>query len=520
MAFAGITRKECLHPLRSYEQELPEGLTMNQRYARVASRIEEDYNSMFFDGRIPLGAEHGRIDYERHPERSPFRSHLAYLMRCTAKRSSLPLELQNELSDLRVAAEHCINGIITTNYDDFTEKLFPDFDVYRGQDDLFVTQATGYAEIYKIHGDYRNPEGMVFTEEDYDAFECRRAYLVSKLLSIFVENPLIILGYSLSDDNIRGIFESIAGCLCAEHLKDLGKRIIFVDYKEDVAEPSVFMRKPLERYPDFYITAIEINSFAPVFKQVLRLRRNYPLRLMRRVRQDLYRTVVTNEPQDTIRVLPECVVMDEDTGQIQTVVGFTKEEGGEHIALSTEEVYLHVLYPDKGPAIHYRSFVQDWLPKKIDSTKYPVFFYIKKYLETAGGEGVLPERVADYVASIEGVDSFLNKSLREERKPQRKFSSVKSIEENWEGERNKLDKLSLLDEEALNRGQLQRVLDRILREEGNLLHRGDASSSAARRLIRIYDYVEHANAILFSEDGRKCTLAKEGDESCRKSPSN
>lgn len=500
--FAKITRPVKQFPLRSYEDELEEDLTTNQRYARVAGKIEKDYNRMFYNGEIPMADEHEGIDYEKYPERSPFRTHLAYLMKRTAKRADLSPELQEELSDLRVAAKHCINGIITTNYDDFTESLFSEFEVYRGQDDLIVTQATGYAEIYKIHGDYRTPEEMVFTEKDYEGFEQRKAYLVSKLLSIFVENPLIILGYSLSDDNIRGILESIAGCLSAKRLKELGERIIYVAYDEEATTPFVTMGPPLDKYRDFYITMIKTNSFAPIFKQMVKLRRRYALHLLRRVRQDLYRTVICNEPTDTIRVLPQHLVMNEDTGKIVAVVGFSREGNGEHVALSTEEVYQHVVFPDAN--INYKSFVEDWLPKKMDGTKYPVYFYIRKYLEQMGGKATLPECVTDYIKSITSIDSFLNRSMITNRKPRRTVSSIRQLEDNWDNERDKFNKLALLDEEELNHDQLGRLLRNIIQETPDVFQSKQASD--LRRLIRIYDYVENAKAILLSEDGRKLTL--------------
>lgn len=502
---AKVTRPDKPHPLRSYEQELEPGLTVNQSYARVASKIESDYNNLFFSGGIPITDEHLEVDYETHPELNPFRVHLAHLMRNTRKRIELPQELQDELSDLRVAAKHCINGIITTNFDDFVESVFPDFDVYRAQDDLIVTQATGFAEIYKIHGDYHTPESMVFTEKDYAGFEKRKAYLVSKLLSIFVENPVIILGYSLSDDNILGIFESIAGCLSSEHLKELGKRVVYVAYDREIEEPEVSIWKPMAQYQDFFITTVKTNSFAPIFKQIIKLRRRYPLHLLRRIRQDVYRTVVSNEPQDTIKVLPQHVVMDEDSGNIVTVVGFAREGGGEHIALSTEEVYQHIIQPDD--SINYRSFVTDWLPKKIEGTKYPVYYFIRKYLEQSGGVATLPECVITYLQSIAHIDSFLNHTMVSDWKPHRSVSSIRQIEENWENEKNKLNKLALLDEEELNNGQLLKVLHRIMQEEPEIF--SSKRASEFRRLIRICDYVENAKAILLSEDGTEASLRVE-----------
>ena len=504
MALAQETRPTTQHPLRSYEMETPD-LTDNQRYALVAEQIERDYNRMFFSGQLVLTSEHEGIDYELQANLSPFRIHLAHLMSQTKQKTSMPGELESELNDLKEAASHSINGVITTNFDGFIETLFPDFDVYRGQDDLIVTRATGYAEIYKIHGDFREPENMVFTRKDYDSFEQRKAYLVSKLLSIFVENPLIIIGYSLSDDNIRGVLESIAGCLSKERLAELGERIIFVEYDEDQSEPEVSRWSPLVKYKDFFISTIKTSSFSQIFSRIKRLRRRYPLHLLRRIRQDVYHTVVSNEPTDAIQVLSDRVVLGGDSHAARTIVGFTREGGGEHVALSTEDVYLHFLFHNR--SIKYVSFVKDWLPKKIDGTNYPVFFYVRRYLELMGGRADLPINVWSYLKKKSCIDDFLNVTLSKDRKPNRPFSSIEKLLDVWDTEKDKFNKLALMDETELGCGRLFDVLKRILHENPDMLTDGSsAGKSTLRRLIRICDFVENARAVLLAEDGPEASL--------------
>lgn len=502
MSLAQETRPTIQYPLRSYEMEVDADLSTSQRYAQIASKIEEEYNALFFQDRIERTAEHDGIDYEEQSHLSPFRTHLAGIMKKTCKRCNLPSYLQEELSDLKVAAKHSINGVITTNFDGFAESLFPDFEVYRGQEDLIVTQATGYAEIYKIHGDYENPEGMIFTQKDYDSFEDKKAYLVSKLLSIFVENPLIIMGYSLSDDNIRGILESIAGCLSKKRLRELGEHIIFVEYNENVEKPEVSGWSPLERYKDFFVTAIRINSYGPILKQMIKLRRRYPLHLLRRIKQDIYKTVIYNEPRDAIRVFSADRVLENGADGEVGIIGFTHEGRGDHIALNTEDVYYHFLFPDN--SINYESFVRDWLPKKLNGTDYPVFFYVRKYYEMHKATSALPDKVREYMCRFSGIDSFLNTTLVTKRKPNRAFSSIRQLREVWESEKDKLVKLALLDAEELDNGKLYEVLRMILKENPQALTKSsNAEKSHLRRLIRMCDYVENAKAVLQKEDGIK-----------------
>lgn len=87
------------------------------------------------------------------------------------------------------------------------------YKTYAGQNELIFSAIQGIAEIYKIHGSIENPETIVINEEDYDEFQNKAAYLTSKLLTIFMEYPIVFLGYSISDANILRILHEIVNCL-------------------------------------------------------------------------------------------------------------------------------------------------------------------------------------------------------------------------------------------------------------------------------------------------------------------
>jgi hypothetical protein len=105
----------------------------------------------------------------------------------------LPVEgpLAREIDKLRSIV---VDGIVTTNYDPLLEMLFPDFRVFIGQDELLFSDPQGIGEIYKIHGSHDAPNSLVLTAEDYDRFRQRNPYLAAKLLTIFVEHPVVFVG--------------------------------------------------------------------------------------------------------------------------------------------------------------------------------------------------------------------------------------------------------------------------------------------------------------------------------------
>ncbi|HFM5027939.1 TPA: SIR2 family protein, partial [Escherichia coli] len=105
-----------------------------------------------------------------------------------------------------------IDGIITTNWDVFLETLFPKFTTFIGQDGLITGRSHGIAEIYKIHGCCTEPNSLILTSSDYDKYRKKNPYLSSKLLTMFIERPVIFLGYSLTDEHIAEILEDIVSC--------------------------------------------------------------------------------------------------------------------------------------------------------------------------------------------------------------------------------------------------------------------------------------------------------------------
>lgn len=109
--------------------------------------------------------------------------------------------LQAELEAFKKLGPH---AVITTNYDALLEPLFPQYEVVVGQS-VFRQSSLVVGEIFKIHGSVTEPDSMVFTKEDYEVFNRDKKYLSAKLLTYFAEHPLLFIGYSATDQNIKNI---------------------------------------------------------------------------------------------------------------------------------------------------------------------------------------------------------------------------------------------------------------------------------------------------------------------------
>lgn len=93
------------------------------------------------------------------------------------------------------------------------ERIAPSYKVYTGQEELIFSPLQEVAEIFKIHGSVNKPSSIVITGEDYDYFNRNCAYLAAKLITIFMEYPIIFIGYSISGPNIRTILQAMVICL-------------------------------------------------------------------------------------------------------------------------------------------------------------------------------------------------------------------------------------------------------------------------------------------------------------------
>ncbi|HWJ70721.1 MAG TPA: SIR2 family protein [Sphingobium sp.] len=100
------------------------------------------------------------------------------------------------------------HAIITTNYDQMIEMMFPDHAPIVGQQ-ILRGQQLSVGEVYKIHGSVADHDSIMFTQTDYDEFAKKKKFLSAKLLTFFNEHPLLFIGYSASDPNIRSILSDI-----------------------------------------------------------------------------------------------------------------------------------------------------------------------------------------------------------------------------------------------------------------------------------------------------------------------
>jgi hypothetical protein len=282
-------------------------------FPAIASEIAQTFNSVWWDD-DEFKASRDINAAAMKSQESPLKIEVARHLAGLADRLPTAGPLAAELDLLRASV---VDGIITTNYDDILPALFPDFRTFIGQDGLLFANPQGIGELYQIHGSVTDPDSLVLTAADYARFEERNAYLAAKLMTIFVEHPVVFLGYSLSDRNVCSILTSIAGCLTPDNISKLRDQLIFVEWAEE-AEASIGQSTIMIGSIMLPVIQVKVPDFTAVYTALTELRRRFPAKLLRRLKEQVYELVLTDDPHNRLLVAD----IDEDTKDVDVDVVF------------------------------------------------------------------------------------------------------------------------------------------------------------------------------------------------------
>lgn len=203
--------------------------------------------------------------------------------------------MSDEIDLLKNISKHSIAGIITTNYDTFLENIF-DFVVYNSQNELLFNSNYEISEIYKIHGNITDPNTIMITSRDYKIMEERNKYLAAKLLTIFVEHPVVFIGYSLEDEDIRSILEAISICLSNDQKSIISKRLIFIEWDPEITEVvSGNHSIHFEDGSSLNITKYTMASFESLFNTISMNKSKIPVQALRKLKHSMYDLALTSD---------------------------------------------------------------------------------------------------------------------------------------------------------------------------------------------------------------------------------
>ncbi|MEL7654740.1 MAG: SIR2 family protein [Bacillota bacterium] len=508
-AGAGLSRRyfnleDWVGLLRNFAVKTDEEALSYEKYKQIAVNsgdeslpnistcIEKEFNTKWFsDKRF----KQNRSQFKDMAEKgiSPYKIEIAEYIKSKSQKENLIATYDKEIDLLTKIGERSITGIITTNYDCLFEHLYPHFTAYIGQEDLLFSDIMEACEIYKIHGCCNKPESIVINKKDYDNFNSKNAYLASKLLTIFLEYPIIFIGYSINDANVRQILSSIAYCIPEEKLPLLKDRLFFIEWDQDRLNPEENILSMQFNFPDLGESKIIemnrfiVNDFEKVFEIILGNKAKYETRILRKLKSDIYGMVSTdkNTPLKLVGIINE-----DNIDKIDYVmgVGVLNQFGRQGLkGIKAYQLYEDIILNNGLFNIAFEEeevlneFIEtEWFELVKHHTLLPVFKYLRKY----------KKEVPDYVKKkiLTEYDKYICHTIRSHPVN----GDIMSFVDEY-GLLQASNRIPCLPKEELYKDDLGNYLRRVFDEFPEFFFDPACKKyvSSIRRLIRIYDFITY-----------------------------
>lgn len=173
------------------------------------------------------------------------------------------MQFNKEIEQLKAIRPH---SIITTNYDTLCESIFTEYTPVIGQK-IIRTPNISIGEIFKIHGCTSDYKEIVITRRDYEEWTNKKKYLSAKLLTYFLEHPVLIIGYGAQDPNVLAILRDIDEILaCPGNLVPNIFYLIHQDGVEKTSSPPRDILLELGNGNSMRVNAIYSSDFNWVYK--------------------------------------------------------------------------------------------------------------------------------------------------------------------------------------------------------------------------------------------------------------
>lgn len=268
-------------------------------------------------------------------------------------------------------------GIITTNWDCLLESLFPGYKVYIGQQSVVRQTPQNIAEIYKIHGCCTDPNSLVLTEEDYALFRERQAYLAAKLITIFVEHPVVFLGYSVSDPNIIDLLKAILRGLGTDEIRKLQQNLIFLQRSKPGRPEGVKDTLLVVEDTQLPVTNLVTDDFLAVYTALSKSKLKLPARVLRFCKEQLYEIVASKEPSEKLCLLNLDDVENHKDLEFVVGIGVVGQQLSErgYVGVSPREIFGSVIFDE--PRLDSNSVLGQVIPELDGGSNFlPVFKFL------------------------------------------------------------------------------------------------------------------------------------------------
>lgn len=228
----------------------------------IAKEIEEQFNQLVFEEEIILKDYSVQDFFER--QINPFKAQIVSMLKDYTFKESQKVELRTFQKALMKS-----QVIFTTNYDCFIEDLYNQASAYSIQKYVgqtgFFKKSEGYSEIYKIHGCVNHPNSLVILPEDFEEYNHNSLLISATITTLMINSPIIFLGYSLSDVNVRKYISDFASVANKEGI-DLSEKLIIVEYKED--EKELIEEIVYDQELQCRFTTVKTDNYTKIYNEI------------------------------------------------------------------------------------------------------------------------------------------------------------------------------------------------------------------------------------------------------------
>lgn len=244
-------------------------------YSLIATKLEKAFNQALGEdrnGKFKEINDYFYAEMERENNLSRFKIYISKLV----GRLDYIDNKKEELAELKKIRKN-VGSVITTNYDGLVEDVFS-FEPLVGNDILL---SNPYGSVYKIHGCNKDPSKIIITEDDYSHFDNKYELIRAQLLSIFIHNPIIFMGYGIGDENIKSLLKTIftyvePNSLTAQRIRN---NFLLVEFEKDSASHDITEHDiDLEGFSTIRINKIKTDDFIEIYRALSNL--NLPVSAM------------------------------------------------------------------------------------------------------------------------------------------------------------------------------------------------------------------------------------------------
>lgn len=492
----GLLKQYCVKPFEYYNDKAVRACRDNpeMRLPTAADYIEEDFNEHWYiDDAYAESRETHREEMER--KISPFKICIADYFRNAS--NHVVEKYQEEVAFLGQIGNKNISCVITTNYDCFLEKCFGEgqFQTYIGQDDLLFSTTYEVGELYKIHGCCTKAESIVINADDYIKFAKKSAYLSSKILTMFLERPIIFLGYSINDADIQRILDSIADCLEDYQLEQLSEKLIFIERNRDPKKPDKISERRITTQSGKTINMknVSLHDYTPLYKAILQNRAKYDVKVLRRIKSQLYELIQQNKPTEKLYVATN---IEDDTEKVDFVIGvgvYGKFGKVGYRGIKTEELFLYALGRSE---LQYDDvmLLKEAVPSLYRGRRH---LPVCQYVAACSDKECLNEKVR--LSVKDKFDDFLSTGERHRIRTNGNYKVSGTILEHYEkhGLTKTLSNIPLIAPTEIDHDDLLAFINKALDDDPVLLAvdgSGHQSRSQFKKCISIWDWLKFSSA--------------------------